>query len=259
MKKILIYLIFILTLPVIAYGQSKGNSKDSHTVNTEKKMEDVVYLKNGAIVRGIIIEQVPNKSLEIKSNDNNYFIFKMEEVQRITRENQLKDPTDYKKKGFLNITEIGFGFGIYTINTYHGSFDIKGQFPILGLRTINGYQLNEYFSFGLGVGFDAFLDGDNKGALIPFTADTRINFRKGKLSPTLNLNGGYSVGVENSSGLIANPSIGMKLYLTKKIAYLFNIGYKVQQQNVKQPDEYGVDIPRIVNYQFLTLSTGLSF
>jgi len=259
MKKILIYLIFILTLPVIVYGQSKGNSKDSHTVNTEKKLEDVIYLKNGAIVRGIIIEQVPNKSVEIKSNDNNYFIFKMDEVQKIARENRLNDPTDYKKKGFLNITEIGFGFGVNTINTYRGSFDIDGQDPILGIRTINGYQLNEYFSFGLGVGFEAFLDGDNKGALIPFTVDTRINFRKGKISPVLNLNGGYSVGVQNSSGLAANPSIGMKLYLTKKIAYIFNIGYKVQQQNVKLPDEFGVEIPRIVNYQFLSLSTGLTF
>ncbi len=259
MKQILIYLIFILTLPVIVYGQSKGNSKDSHTVNTEKKLEDVIYLKNGAIVRGIIIEQVPNKSVEIKSNDNNYFIFKMEEVQKITRENRLNDPIVYKKKGFLNITEIGFGFGVNTINTYKGSFDIEGQYPILGIRTINGYQVNEHFSFGLGVGFEAFLDGDSKGALIPFTIDTRINFKKGKITPVLNLNGGYSVGVQNSSGLAANPSIGLKLYLTKKIAYVFNIGYKVQQQNVKLPDEYGVEIPRIVNYQFLSLSTGLTF
>ncbi|MDP1745741.1 MAG: hypothetical protein Q8L90_09200, partial [Bacteroidota bacterium] len=102
-------------------------------------------------------------------------------------------------------------------------------------------------------------DGDNKGALIPFTIDTRINFRKGKICPVLNLNAGYSVGVQNSSGLAANPSIGMKLYLTKKIAYIFNIGYKVQQQNVNLPDEYGVEIPRIVNYQFLSLSTGLTF
>ena len=247
-------------LPALVFGQSKNNSKDSHTVNTAKKMEDVVYLKNGAIIRGIIIEQIPNKSLEIKSNDNNFFIFKMDEVQKIAKENRLADPEGYKKKGFLNITEMGLGFGVATIDTYRGSFKIKGQPPIVGLRTINGYQLNEYFSFGAGVGFEAFLDGDKKGALIPFTIDTRISFRKGKkLAPVLNLNGGYSVGVQNSSGLAANPSIGMKLYVTKKIAYLFNVGYKVQQQNVKLPDEYGVEIPRIVNYQFLSLSMGLSF
>lgn len=259
MKKIIICLILTSCIYTVSRAQSKGNSKDSHKVNTEKQMEDVIYLKNGAIVRGIIIEQVPNKSIEIKSNDNNYFIFKMDEVQKIAKENKLTDPTDYKTKGFLNISEFVYGFGIKTIDTYQGSFKINGRFPIIGLRTINGYQFNKYFSIGLGVGFEAFLDGDKSGALIPLSIDTRINFRKGKISPTLNLNGGYSVGVENSSGLSANPSIGMKLYLTKKIACLFNIGYKVQQQNVKLPDEYGVDIPRIVNYEFISLSTGLTF
>ena len=80
MKKILICLIFLWVLPALVFGQSKNNSKDSHTVNTAKKMEDVVYLKNGAIIRGIIIEQIPNKRLEIKSNDNNFFIFKLASV-----------------------------------------------------------------------------------------------------------------------------------------------------------------------------------
>lgn len=257
MKKIVYCLIvFILCMPVLIKAQNIGNAP---VVNTQKVMEDVVYLKNGAIIRGIIIEQVPNKSLEIKSNDNNYLIFNMDEVQKITKENKLTDPTEYKKKGFLSINELGFGFGINTINTYHGSVDIDKQYPIIGIRTINGYQLNEYFSFGLGIGFEAFLDGDEKGALMPLMLDARMNFRKGKYAPTLNLNCGYSVGFQNSSGIAANPSIGLKIYLTKKIAYLFNIGYKVQQQNVKKPDEYGKDIPRIVNYQFLSLSTGLSF
>lgn len=257
MKKIVAYLvIFILSIPAIVIAQKNGNSP---VVNTQKVMEDVVYLKNGAIIRGIIIEQEPNKSLEIKSNDNNYFIFKMDEIQKITKENRLNDPTDYKKKGFLSINEIGFGFGINTINTYHGSVDIAKQYPLMGLRTINGYQLNEHFSFGLGLGFEAFLDGDEKGALMPITLDTRINFRKGKFTPVLNLNGGYSVGFQNSSGLAANPSIGIKIYLTKKIAYLFNMGYKVQQQNVKTLDQYGGTIVRIINYQFFALSTGLSF
>jgi len=255
-KNLAILIIFIFGLTTMISAQNNGNSP---VVNTQKDMEDVIYLKNGAIVRGVIIEQVPNKSLEILSKDNNYFIFKMDEVQKITKENKLPDHTDYKKKGFQNITEVGFGFGINTINTYHGSVDIAKQNPIMGLRTINGYQLNEYFSFGLGIGFEAFLDGTKKGALMPITLDTRINFMKGKFSPVLNLNGGYSVGFQNSSGLAANPSVGMKIYLTKKIACLFNIGYKVQQQNVKTIDQYGGSIIRIVNYQFFALSTGLSF
>ncbi len=257
MKKIVsCVFIFIVCVFSIASAQNRDNAP---VVDTKKVMEDVVYLKNGAVIRGIIIEQVPNKTVEIKSNDNNYLIFKMDEIQKITKENKLTDLTDYKKKGFLNINELGFGFGINTINTYHGSVDIAKQYPIIGLRTINGYQLNEYFSFGLGIGFESILNGTKKGALMPLMLDARINFLKGKYAPTLNLNCGYSVGFQNSSGIAANPSIGLKIYLTKKIAYLFNMGYKVQQQNVKKPDQYGVNINRIVNYQFFSLSTGLSF
>lgn len=239
------------------YGQNTPiNSKP---VDTNKKMEDVVYLKNGAIIRGVIIEQVPDKTLEIKSNDNNYLIFNYSEIQKITKENVITDPTDYKKKGFLNIDELTYGFGINTINTYHGSVAISGLFPTIGIRSINGYQFNEHISAGLGVGFEAFLDGDNKGALLPLTLDFRYYMKKGKFTPVLNLNGGYSIGVENSSGLAANPSVGIKYFFNNKMAGLFNLGYKVQQQTVPQMDQWGGMVNRIVNYQFLSVSAGLSF
>lgn len=257
MKKIIVILVYSI-LYCTTVLNSQNNTVPAVT-NPQKDLEDVVYLKTGAIVRGIIMEQIPNKSLEIKSNDNNYFVFKFDEIQKIAREKKLIDPTDYKKKGYINITEPGFGFGINTINTSHGSFDISKGDPIIGIRTINGYQLNEHYSFGLGIGFEAILDGTKKGALVPLTGDVRINFKKGKLSPTLNLNGGYSIGFQNSSGLTANPSIGLRLYLTKKIAFLANIGYKVQQQNVKRWDQYMVLVPRIVNFEYLMINTGLSF
>lgn len=255
MKKLLLSFIIVFSMPCILYSQNNTEKKP----DTNKKMEDVVYLKNGAIVRGIIIEQVPDKTLEIKSNDNNYFIFKYDEIQKITKENPLTDLTDYKKKGFLSIAELNYGFGINTINTYYGSVAIDGTFPTIALRSINGYQINEMFSVGLGLGFEAFLDGDKKGAMIPVTLDARMNFKKGKFSPVFNINGGYSIGVENSSGLAANPAVGIKYFLTKKMAFVASLGYKVQQQRVFIADQYGVPLPRLVNYQFLSLSGGLSF
>ena len=54
----------------------------------DKKPEyqDVVYLKNGSIIRGMIIEQIPNVSLKIQTKDSNVFVFKMEEIEKITKE-----------------------------------------------------------------------------------------------------------------------------------------------------------------------------
>lgn len=48
--------------------------------------QDVVYLKNGSIIRGMVIEQVPGKSLKIRTKDGSVFVYTMEEVERITKE-----------------------------------------------------------------------------------------------------------------------------------------------------------------------------
>lgn len=52
-------------------------------------MEDVVYLKNGSIIRGIIIEQIPNESLKVKTKDGSIFVYNMTEVDKITKEQMV--------------------------------------------------------------------------------------------------------------------------------------------------------------------------
>lgn len=48
--------------------------------------EEVVYLKNSKVYRGIIIEQIPGKSLKLKSNDQKVYDFDISEVEKFTRE-----------------------------------------------------------------------------------------------------------------------------------------------------------------------------
>ena len=52
-----------------------------------QNMQETVYLKNGSIIRGIIIEQVPAQSLKIRTKDGNIFVFAMSDVEKITKEN----------------------------------------------------------------------------------------------------------------------------------------------------------------------------
>ena len=51
-----------------------------------QQMEDVVYLKNGGVVRGTIIEEVVGKSLKIKTRDGNVFVYTMDEIDKMSRE-----------------------------------------------------------------------------------------------------------------------------------------------------------------------------
>lgn len=48
--------------------------------------EEVVYLHNGSIIHGIIIEQVPNKSVKIQTRDGNVFVYNMADIEKITKE-----------------------------------------------------------------------------------------------------------------------------------------------------------------------------
>ncbi len=51
-----------------------------------KQLEDVVYLKDGSIIRGTIIEQVPGESLKIETTGGNVFVFSMKKIERIAKE-----------------------------------------------------------------------------------------------------------------------------------------------------------------------------
>lgn len=53
---------------------------------SQQNLQDVVYLKNGSIIHGIIIEQVPGKTIKIQTADQNVFVYEMDEIEKLTRE-----------------------------------------------------------------------------------------------------------------------------------------------------------------------------
>jgi len=60
--------------------------------------EDVVYLKNGSILHGTIIEQTPNQSIKIKTNDGNLFLYNLTEVEKMTKEEVVNTMETKKSK-----------------------------------------------------------------------------------------------------------------------------------------------------------------
>ena len=70
-----------------------------------QQYEDVVYLKNGSIIHGIILEQIPGESIKIQTKDGNTFVFKMDEVQKMTKEEVVIKKEEIKKVG-IDSTEI---------------------------------------------------------------------------------------------------------------------------------------------------------
>ena len=70
-----------------------------------QQYEDVLYLKNGSIIHGIILEQIPGESLKIKTKDGNTFVFKMDEVQKMVRE-EIADKKEEIRKVEVDSTQF---------------------------------------------------------------------------------------------------------------------------------------------------------
>lgn len=205
---------------------------------SQNNMEDVVYLFNGSIIRGIIIEQVPNSTIKIQTKDGSIFVFKYEEIERITKENpttstKIETPNEYKKNGFYNITEINYSPGIGSFIVMNKGFATKGRDYSFGFRTTNGYQYNEHINFGIGIGIDKY----RLVTFIPITFDIRFSLLKGPHSPLIILNSGYSIGLQGiKSGFIMNPALGYKSFIRKDLSFILSAGFKWQSTNYSYID-----------------------
>lgn len=60
------------------------------TEQLQKEKEDVVYLKNGSIIRGQVIEMKPNESIKIQTRDGSVFVYSMNEVLKMDKEMPIK-------------------------------------------------------------------------------------------------------------------------------------------------------------------------
>jgi ABC-type multidrug transport system fused ATPase/permease subunit len=78
----LVYLFIGLIFLILALATRKSSKE----IVKQEIYKDVVYLKNGSIVKGVIVEQIPNLSLKIETGDGSIFVYKMDEVEKIGKE-----------------------------------------------------------------------------------------------------------------------------------------------------------------------------
>jgi hypothetical protein len=60
---------------------------------TSAERIDVVHLKNGSIIKGTIIETIPNESIKIETADGSIFVYSMHEVTKIVKEEKKAPKT----------------------------------------------------------------------------------------------------------------------------------------------------------------------
>ena len=239
MKKYLALLLFAL-ITTVSFGQSN--------------YQDVVYLKNGSIIRGTIIEQVPNKSIKIETADRSVFVYQMDEIEKLT-----KEVIQGKSGGSLSNSGLQSGYkGIVELGYQIGTGDYG--MDRLKLNIINGYQINPYFSLGFGTGLRYYFDAE--AALIPVFADFRANFIDNKISPYLSLGVGYSFDATNDFegvGFLLNPTVGVSFKVSDKSAMNVGLGYEMQKMKFFYYDYYYNYYEFTENSGAISINVGISF
>ncbi|MDR0712944.1 MAG: hypothetical protein LBF89_01580 [Bacteroidales bacterium] len=223
--------------------------------------QDVVYLKNGSIIRGMIVEHVPNKTVKIETTDGSVFICSVEEIEKFAKEKEkenekplIKEKTkerdtisnrlesDGLKPGFKMIAEFG----------YDMSIEEKTDYDWFRFNVIVGGQFNPYFSMGLGLGLRynesiTRISSNRQSDLlmVPVFVDCRWNFGKRKITPYLSLDVGYLFSNERGDydydydynyrdGAFVNPTFGVSFKISHIAAV--NVGMGVDFKNISNLD-----------------------
>jgi hypothetical protein len=218
--------------------------------------EDVVYLKNGSIIRGAIIEHVPDKSIKIKTADRSMFVYQMDEIEKFTKE-EITNENDSSgnklglEKGLKKIIEMGFAnkLGDYGKDRYT-------------LNIIYGYQFNPYFSLGLGTGLHYYYQERVNDVIIPVFADLRLNFANNKISPYIALGAGYSFEATtefNGLGVFLNPTAGVSLKFSNKSTLNIGLGFERQKMDLYEFKDLTNRYTIYKNSDAICMNVGISF
>lgn len=216
MKRFL--LLICLALCGVAFGFSQN-------------YQDVVYLKNGSVIRGVVVEQVPGVSLKVQASDGNMFVYEMSEVEKMTKE---ASPRQYGRQGnnYGGLQNLSRG---YRPNGYRGFMEFGGG-PGVGdygdgfvsFSTSHGGQISPYFYLGAGLGFDYHIG--YQAFFLPIFADLRANFLDNNITPYFGAKIGYSVF--DVTGFYFNPTFGVDFALDSRLGFNFSLGYNLQSAPV---------------------------
>lgn len=222
MKKNLIFVLFSL-ITISSFAQSNN-------------YQDVVYLKNGSIIRGIIIEQVPNQSIKIETPDRNVFVYKMDEIEKMTKENAVQSRsfnTFNKRKGFIGLS-IGSAIPVgdfaeksnggaktgLQLNLINFGYLFSDNFGITAswFGTANPFYLNNIDPWSYG--------GIMAGPLLSFPISEKADW---DFKPMI----GYSVttvpnlglGTEQATSFAFSVGTQLRYHISDKVSLLFSADY----------------------------------
>jgi hypothetical protein len=142
-----------------------------------QKVRDVLYLKNGSIIYGTIIE-VSENQYKIRTSDQSIFVFQLNEVEKYVKESPVY--AGRKKEGMGFALEAGF-----LVGSQDSEYDLPFSFNLMANYTIDTKNI---VSAGSGVEFLG-------QAFTPLFFEYRYQFSDRKTTPYIFFRGGGLVHI----------------------------------------------------------------
>lgn len=223
----------------------------------QRPTEDVLYLKNGWILRGHLTTPDSAANVGIQTNDGNVFRFAQSDVREAKREAVLRHLNiRYRSRGFGNYTEVG------ALASRTNVDDRGTTTSAFTFHTVNGYRFGQLLYAGVGVGVDLYASQ----TFIPVFASLRGDFsRRGILIPYYYVDGGWGLNGTSSQpdqrqrgGVHFAIGGGLKVLFNGNAGFLLSAGYYLQQTAIETVGAAGT-ARRSLDYNRVAIRAGFSF
>lgn len=217
-KTCTVFLLGMLCMPLTVHAQ---------------EYRDVVFLKNGSVIKGFYKELYPSDSLRMETIDGGILVCAFSDIERIakertkiyvvnTQDSDLLPPRIWRPKGYIGSVEYE-----RDINSSDSRIITSAMF------TVHGYQFNPYIFLGVGLGFQQ-MEYETDGVKLSFTkstvplfADAKIHLLKTRIAPFVEGRLGYCIS--GFKGIYFNPTVGVSFGISPKTGGILAFGYSFQK------------------------------
>lgn len=172
---------FVLFFALLVVGYTTAEAQNN---------QETIYLKNGSIVKGIILKEEPNGQISMTTSEGNFFVFNKDEI-----DNVVYGANNSVRKHYSLSQKNQHRLSLY--HTYRGfvdtglAFDLSDSDGYFSCSTSHGYQFNPHLFLGGGFAINYYFDASE--AVIPVFADFRYYITKRRITPYIGTKLDYSI------------------------------------------------------------------
>jgi hypothetical protein len=150
---------------------------------------DVVYLKTGAVIKGVITEEIPGVSVKIETSDGNVFVYKESEISKTGKETaKTAAKARTKPKVIIPEKDNAFIFNPVGFLFFGPQFEYERRinddlyfsgiirFQSLGLFTGEAFRGTDLLSGSAGIGIKYFIRGQDSPGGLYFGAQGQVGY-----------------------------------------------------------------------------------